>query len=103
MVVMMVKSLIILGGKRIKLVNVGKQNGWAVVTEICQGPECSGIELQCRNEIFFFSTTVQIGSGPPSLLYNGYRLTFSGINQKGRCVHPPAPPPYSLSSEIRNE
>jgi hypothetical protein len=38
-----------------------------------------------------FSAPVQTGpGGPPSLLYNGYRVSFPGVKRPGRGVdHPP--------------
>ena len=38
--------------------------------------------------------------GPPSLLYNGYRVTFQGVKRPRLCVNHASIPP-SFSAEVR--
>jgi hypothetical protein len=47
----------------------------------------------------FFRTRTDRPWGPPSLLYNGYRVSFSGVKRPGRGVdHPP-----HLSPRLKKE
>ena len=41
-----------------------------------------------------FRTRPDRSPGPPSLLYNGYRVSFSGVKRPGRCAN---------SAEVKNE
>ena len=48
-----------------------------------------------------FGTCPDRSRGPPSLLYNGYRVYFPGVKQPGRRVH--HPPPSSAKVKERLE
>ena len=41
--------------------------------------------------------------GPPSLLYNGYRVTFSGVKRPGHAIKQPPPPLPSPATRFDKE
>jgi hypothetical protein len=61
----------------------------------CYGLDCSGIELRCGAYIFL--SPPDLPWGPPSLLYNGYRVSLPGVKRSGRDFNHPPP----SSAEVR--
>jgi hypothetical protein len=55
-----------------------------------------------QKQYFLFSTPVKTGRCPPSLLFNGYRFTFSRTNRKGVVLttHPYLAPSLGMSRAI---
>jgi len=76
------------------LVEVGRDSSVGIATRY--GLDGPGIESRC-GEGEIFRTRPDRPWGPPSLLYDGYRLFFPGVKRPGRDVdHPP-----SSSAEVK--
>ena len=67
-------------------VDVCRDSSVGTATRYCL--DVSGIESRWGGEIF--RARPDRHWGPPSLLYNGYRVSFPGVKRPGRGVdHPP--------------
>jgi hypothetical protein len=69
------------------------------VTSTCYGLDGPGIESRWRREIF--RTRPDQPWGPPSLLYNGYRVSFPGVKRPGRDVGIPSPSSAKVKEKVQ--
>ena len=73
---------------------VGRDSSVGIATRC--GLNIRGIESRWRRDFPQPSTPAL---GPPSFLYNGYRISFPGVKQPGRDVN--HPPPFSAEIKER--
>ena len=69
-------------------VTIGRDSSVGIATRY--GMDGPGIRSRCGGEIFRIRPDRPWG--PPSLLYNGYRVSLPGVRRPGRDIdHPPLP------------